>query len=68
MKIGSKWIPKKGGPAALYWTLTDIFYSETGRIAVQIEKCCGGRNSPAIITTKKLKKNFKSLDTFPKIG
>lgn len=54
--IGSQWVPKKGG---LPWKLTDIFKSEMGRIAVQLEKYQGGRNSPAIITTKKLKENFK---------
>lgn len=56
--IGSNWRPKKGG---LPWKLTDIFHSEMGRIAVQLEKYQGGRNSPAIITTKKLKQNFEYL-------
>lgn len=56
--IGSQWVPKKGR-SPLPWKLTDIFHSEMGRTAVQIEKYQGGRNSPAIITTKRLKKNFK---------
>lgn len=54
--IGSSWRPKKGG---LPWKLTDIFHSEMGRTAVQLEKYQGGRNSPAILTTKKLKQNFQ---------
>jgi hypothetical protein len=54
--IGSVWVPKQGG---LPWKLTDIFHSEMGRTAVQIEKYQGGRNSPAIMTTKRLKARFK---------
>lgn len=57
--IGSSWRPKKGG---LPWKLTDIFRSEMGRTAVQLEKYQGGRNSPAILTTKKLKQNFQPCE------
>jgi hypothetical protein len=56
--IGSQWEPKRGG---LPWKVTDIFRSEMGRIAVQLEKYQGGRNSPAIITTNNLKKRFRKL-------
>lgn len=53
--IGSEWVPKKGG---LPWKLTDIYHSEMGRTAVQLEKYQGGRNSPVIITTKRLRRFF----------
>jgi hypothetical protein len=56
--IGSKWIPVKG-KSSLHWKLTDIFHSEMGRTAVQLEKYGGGRNSLLILTTKRLKRLFK---------
>lgn len=59
ISIGSEWVPKKGG---LPWKLTDIYHSEMGRTAVQLEKYQGGRNSPAIITTKRLRRFFLPND------
>lgn len=56
--IGSEWIQKKGY-FPLPWKLTDIFHSEMGRTAVQLEKYGGGRNSLMILTTKRLKRIFK---------
>jgi hypothetical protein len=55
--LGTKWIPKNGRSG--HWKVTDIFGSVNGRTAVQIEKYQGGRNSPAIVTTKRLKKFFR---------
>jgi len=56
--VGTKWVPKSGQFNNLHWKVTDYFTSVYGRTAVQIEKYQGGRNSPAIITIKRLKKNF----------
>jgi hypothetical protein len=53
--LGTSWTPKKGG---LPWKVTDVFTSHYNCDAVKIEKYQGGRNSPAIITFKKLKQNF----------
>ncbi len=56
--IGSEWIPKNQ-KFPTHWKLTDIFHSEMGKTAVQLEKYQGRRNSPAIITTKRLREFFK---------
>jgi hypothetical protein len=59
--LKTSWIPKQGG---LPWKITDIYQSTTqGNYAVMIEKYQGGRNSPAIITVNRLKKNFVKVDT-----
>jgi len=62
--LGSNWTPKKGG---LPWKVTDVFASKVGteRTAVQIEKYQGGRNSPQIISVKRLKRFFSSSDNLP---
>lgn len=60
-EIGSQWEPKRG--EKLPWRLTDVYHSKFGRTAVQLEKYQGGRNSPTILTTKRLKKFFKPLET-----
>lgn len=61
--VGTKWVPKSGQFKNLHWKVTDYFTSIYGRTAVQIEKYQGGRNSPAIITIKRLKKNFTKKET-----
>lgn len=58
--LGTSWIPKTNGQN-LPWKVTDIFVSINGKTAVQIEKYQGGRNSPSIITTKRLRRFFDPL-------
>lgn len=55
--IGSKWRPKNDA-FALHWKLTKVFTSEDGEKVYRIEKYQGGRNSPAVLTLRKLKQQF----------
>lgn len=55
--LGTSWVPKKNGQN-IPWKVTDIFVSINGRTAVQIEKYQGGRNSPSIMTSKRLRRFF----------
>jgi hypothetical protein len=58
--LKTSWRPKQGG---LPWKVTDIYQSTLrGNYAVMIEKYQGGRNSPAIITLNRLKKNFDKVN------
>jgi len=60
--MGTEWRPKNR-EFGNTWKCTDVFYSVNGRSAVQLEKYQGGRNSPAIMTTKKLRQNFTQIET-----
>ncbi len=53
--LKTKWTPKKG---ELHWIVTKVFTSDDGEQVFRIEKYQGGRNSPALITMKKLKEQF----------
>jgi hypothetical protein len=62
--IGTQWRPKNR-QFGNTWKCTDVYHSIGGRVAVQLEKYQGGRNSPAIITTKKLRQNFNQITETP---
>jgi len=62
--IGTEWRPKNRDFGNT-WKVTDVFFSLHGRTAIQLEKYQGGRNSPAIITTKKLRQNFTQITETP---
>lgn len=57
ISVGSKWVPVKG-VNNLHWTVTKQFTAEDGESVYRIEKIYGGRNSPGLITGKRLKANF----------
>jgi len=56
--ISTSWVPKSQNHP-LPWKLTKIFLAEDGEEVYRLEKYQGGRNSPALITKKKLHQNFK---------
>ena len=58
--IGSEWKPKNR-PNDVPWKVTDAALSHYGLWIVQLTKYQGGRNSPALMTTKKLMQNFTRL-------
>lgn len=57
-KVCSNWRPKVAH-SNLPWRLTKIFVAEDGEQVYRLEKYQGGRNSPALLTKKKLLQNFK---------
>lgn len=59
--VGTSWRPKKPH-STLPWKLTKIFESHDGEQVFRLEKYQGGRNSPALITKKKLLQNFTKND------
>lgn len=59
--IGTNWRPKVPH-STLPWKLTKIFIAEDGETVYRLEKYQGGRNSPALLTKKKLLQNFKQND------
>ena len=56
--INTSWRPKVSH-SSLPWKLTKIFIAEDGETVYRLEKYQGGRNSPALLTKKKLLQNFK---------
>ncbi len=64
INIGSKWVPRPkrdGFTDNIHWTVTKQFEAEDGEKVYRIEKAYGGRNSPAIITGKRLKEHFNEI-------
>jgi hypothetical protein len=61
MQTGSTYRPKVSH-SNLPWKLTKIFIAEDGEQVYRLEKYQGGRNSPALLTKKKLLRNFKQND------
>ncbi len=58
IEIGQKWVPKTN-ISNLHWKLTKVFLAEDGETVYRLEKYQGGRNSPALLTKRKLLQNFK---------
>lgn len=58
IELGTSWRPK-ATHSNLPWKLTKIFIAEDGETVYRLEKYQGGRNSPALLTKKKLLQNFK---------
>lgn len=59
--LKTKWIPKYGFNP-LPWKVTDVFVSLSGKECVEITKYLHGRNSPAVISVKKLKTRFRLVE------
>ena len=59
--IGACWCPK-ATHSNLPWKLTKIFEAQDGEQVFRLEKYQGGRNSPALLTKKKLLQNFTKYD------
>ena len=59
--VGACWRPK-ATYSNLPWKLTKIFEAQDGEQVFRLEKYQGGRNSPALLTKKKLLQNFTKYD------
>ena len=59
--VGTSWRPKVTH-SNLPWKLTKIFEAQDGEQVFRLEKYQGGRNSPALLTKKKLLQNFTKYD------
>lgn len=59
--VGSCWYPK-ATHSNLPWKLTKIFEAQDSEQVFRLEKYQGGRNSPALLTKKKLLQNFTKYD------
>lgn len=59
--LGTEWTPKNRKYTEP-WKIAKIFQHEDGERIFRLEKIHGGRNSPALVTLKKLKQNFKQIE------
>ena len=58
--LGAEWTPKNRTYTEP-WKVTKVFKHEDGERIFRLEKIHFGRNSPALVTLKKLKQNFNKI-------